>query len=314
MLIAAARVALTQRALLLRPRASVVAVRRLRVTASVAERSSAYATAPALGVGFSAGGLLFPYYIGVVDALVEAKMLDDTTRLAGASAGSLIAAAVAAKVPTNALLDALKVFSDDVRTHGARGRLKEALNTTLLAVLPGNAYELANKRGLYVAVSRFTGTRVVGDLHSEFTSNDDLCQCLLASCHIPMYFDGIKVGTRYRGAWVCDGGVTNFLPVPPGVQHVVRVCCFPAYSAAAALGAPGLIDIAPDSPDASGAPVDAPYSTARMLQWALTPADDATMDALRQRGAVDTLRWVERHEQQQQEVQEARRAQTGTPS
>jgi hypothetical protein len=314
MLLAATRVALTQRALL-RPRGSFVAVRRLRVTASVSERSSsADATAPALGVGFSAGGLLFPYYVGVVEALVQAEMLDDTTRLAGASAGSLIAAAVAAKVPTNALLDALKVFSDDVRTHGARGRLKEALDKTLLAVLPGNAYELANKRGLYVAVSRFTGTRVVGDLHSSFESNDDLCRCLLASCHIPLYFDGVKMGTRYRGAWVCDGGVTNFLPVPPGVQHVVRVCCFPAYSAAAALGAPGLIDIAPDSPDASGAPVDAPYSTARMLQWALTPADDATMDALRQRGAVDTLRWVERHREQQREVQEARREQTRAPS
>ena len=314
MLSSAARFALLQpRALLLRPRSSCCAVRRLRVTASVAERG-ADATAPALGVGFSAGGLLFPYYVGVVDALVESRMLDDTTRLAGASAGSLIAAAVAAKVPTNVLLDALKVFSDDVRKHGARGRLKEALDKTLLAVLPGNAYELANKRGLFVAVSRFTGTRVVGDLHSQWESNDDLCQCLLASCHIPLYFDGVKVGTRYRGEWVCDGGVTNFLPVPPGVQHVVRVCCFPAYSAAAALGAPGLIDIAPDSPDASGAAVDAPYSAARMLQWALTPADDATMDALRQRGAVDTLRWVERHSEQQRLVQEARREQTRTPS
>jgi hypothetical protein len=46
-------------------------------------------------VGFSAGGLLFPYYVGVTEGLADAGVLDDSTQLAGASAGALIAAAVA---------------------------------------------------------------------------------------------------------------------------------------------------------------------------------------------------------------------------
>jgi predicted acylesterase/phospholipase RssA len=42
--------------------------------------------------GFSAGGLLFPFYIGVVKGLTTAGYMSERTKLAGASAGSLIAA------------------------------------------------------------------------------------------------------------------------------------------------------------------------------------------------------------------------------
>ena len=279
--------------------------RSLSATAtSVPDTPSADAPKP-LSLCFSAGGLLFPYYVGVCEALVEAKVLNDATQLAGASAGSLIAAAVATKVPSSVMLDCLKDFSADLRKFGTRGRLKEAVQKTLLQILPDDAFELANQRGVYVAVSRFTGTRLVSDLHSHWESNDDFSQCLLASCHIPFYFSGISAGTRYRGDWVCDGGATNFLPVPPGAQNVIRVCCFPAYSAAAAIGAPELIDIAPDAPDASGAPIDAPYSTARMIQWALTPADDDTMSILRDNGRADALRWVERQATRQKDTADA---------
>jgi len=45
-----------------------------------------------LGFGFSAGGLLFPFYCGVVDELVRCGVVRETTPLAGASAGSLIVA------------------------------------------------------------------------------------------------------------------------------------------------------------------------------------------------------------------------------
>lgn len=48
-----------------------------------------------LGIGFSAGGLLFPYYVGVAYGLKEAgALVPGVTPLAGASAGSLIAACV----------------------------------------------------------------------------------------------------------------------------------------------------------------------------------------------------------------------------
>jgi hypothetical protein len=46
-----------------------------------------------LAFGFSAGGLMFPYYVGVVSALEEMGVLKRQGQLAGASAGSLVAAA-----------------------------------------------------------------------------------------------------------------------------------------------------------------------------------------------------------------------------
>jgi hypothetical protein len=251
-----------------------------------------------LGVGFSAGGLLFPYYVGVVEALRDAQLLTDDTQLAGASAGSLIAAVVATKMDLSDVMEVLRTFSADLRANGTRGRLREALQKTLLSALPSDSLTLANKR-LHVAVTRFTGTRLVGELFTDFESQEDLCEALLTSCHIPFYSDKASVARRFRGDWCCDGGLTNFLPVAPDVAFSIRVCCFPAYSAAAAVGAQGLVDIAPDAPGVSGAPIDAPYSTAKMLQWALTPADDATMEELRTGGRVDTQRWLERHSRAQ---------------
>ena len=48
-----------------------------------------------VGLGFSAGGLLFPYYVGVAYSLKDSgALVPGVTPLAGASAGSLIAACV----------------------------------------------------------------------------------------------------------------------------------------------------------------------------------------------------------------------------
>lgn len=53
-----------------------------------------------LGLGFSAGGLLLPYYIGVVQGLHELNIITPRTQIAGASAGSLIAAGYNAGMTT----------------------------------------------------------------------------------------------------------------------------------------------------------------------------------------------------------------------
>ena len=95
---------------------------------------------------------------------------------------------------------------------------------------------------------------------------------------------------RFRGAWCADGGLTNFLPVPPRCATAVRVTCFPAASNLPALR----IDIAPDAPGAGGAATPPPYGVARLLQWALTPASDAVMDALVHQGQADAARYVAR--------------------
>ena len=41
------------------------------------------------------------------------------------------------------------------------------------------------------------------------------------------WFDN-SLTTMYRGAQHYDGGLTNFIPIPPNVQQGIRVCCFPS--------------------------------------------------------------------------------------
>ena len=41
------------------------------------------------------------------------------------------------------------------------------------------------------------------------------------------WFDS-SVWTSFRGRASYDGGLTNFIPLPPSAQHGVRVCCFPS--------------------------------------------------------------------------------------
>lgn len=42
----------------------------------------------AVGYSLSPGGLLLPYHLGALDALQYCRFLDDTTPIAGSSAGS----------------------------------------------------------------------------------------------------------------------------------------------------------------------------------------------------------------------------------
>lgn len=99
-------------------------------------------------------------------------------------------------------------------------------------------------------------------LVSDFTSREDLIEALLSSCHIPFWMTG-KPTTRFRGGRAVDGGLLNFLPLPPppggperGTQsggkeedlenyHSIGVCCFPSAATIGARLGPGRL-IAPD--------------------------------------------------------------------
>jgi len=232
----------------------------------------------------------------VVGVLSERGVLRDSTPLAGASAGALIAAAVAAKLPEDVILSAMYDLCADLRLNGTRGRLRAAVQSTLLRLLPSGTAAAVSGR-LHVAVTRISRGRLSSELISEFESDEDLIQALLTSSHIPLYSDGSPT-VSFRGSAHCDGGVTDFLPLPPAAAETdsaVRVCCFPAYSVAQALGRPGFrIDIAPDAPEpGSDVPVSPPYGPARMLQWALTPADDETLRTLLTHGRADAERFLE---------------------
>ncbi|KAK9841996.1 hypothetical protein WJX81_003246 [Elliptochloris bilobata] len=229
-----------------------------------------------LGFGFSAGGLLFPYYIGVVGKLTSLRIMTPDTPVAGASAGSLIAACHHAGLTEQQVTEACWVLCDNCRRNGTRGRLGRVLERFLHDLLPEDVHERCSDR-TFVAVTQLW-PRPRGKLISSFESKEDLIACLLTSCHIPWWFDG-GIARTFRGSMHYDGGLTNFIPVPPETVGV-RVCCFPA-SAIRSVGY--RIGISPPLGQ---------HDMSQLLQWAFNPAAEETLESLVHQGRVDAEAWA----------------------
>ena len=76
-----------------------------------------------LSFGFSAGGLLFPYLLGVLYELHALGVITSGTKLGGASAGSIIAACYHAGLSREQVIDHCLALVHDCRANGTRGRL-----------------------------------------------------------------------------------------------------------------------------------------------------------------------------------------------
>ena len=91
-----------------------------------------------LSFGFSAGGLLFPFYVGVSAALQDAKILTNETKLGGASAGSLMAACVKSGMSMDEITEQCMRLMHDCRVNGTRGRLGVRSHIIAFAVFHRN--------------------------------------------------------------------------------------------------------------------------------------------------------------------------------
>ncbi|OSX69767.1 hypothetical protein BU14_1180s0003 [Porphyra umbilicalis] len=171
-------------------------------------------------VSFCGCAWLLPYHVGAAAALDGARLLGPTTTYLGTSCGALLAAALAVGVDPAAVSAAIDAGSATVRggVLGPAGRMSRLVRGALDGVLPADAAARATGR-LGVAVSRVGATGVVPVVVTGWADRGELVDCLLASCFIPVYYEGVP--RRRRGAVWVDGGVTNNLPVygemrPPG--------------------------------------------------------------------------------------------------
>ena len=92
---------------------------------------------------------------------------------------------------------------------------REVVESVLRDIMPEDAHEKV-KHKAYIGVTLLQTPVPRCSLFNNFNDRDDFIQALLASCYIPVYFDQGKMGMRYRDRWVCDGGISNFVPTPPG--------------------------------------------------------------------------------------------------
>jgi len=200
--------------------------------------------------------------------------------LAGSSAGSLTAMALAAGVPMARALELSIQMAQGLRPGllGAFG-MKDPLRGLLEELLPPDIHRRASGR-VHVGVVWLADPDYRWELVSDFTSRDDVIEALLTSCHVPFWFDGGNLSTRFRGRAAVDGGLSpNFMPAPPGCERAVRVSCIPNFPTA---------DIAP------GAFAPAGFSVPQAVQFALTKQPPETMRALYAQGGSDAAEWRRR--------------------
>jgi predicted acylesterase/phospholipase RssA len=200
--------------------------------------------------------------------------------LAGSSAGALTAMALAAGVPMAHALELSVQMAQGLRPGllGAFG-MKDPLRGLLEELLPPDIHRRASGR-VHVGVVWLDGPSYRWELVSDFTSRSDVLEALLASCHVPFWFDGGNLSTRFRGRAAMDGGLSpNFMPAPPGSERAVRVTCIPNFPGA---------DIAP------GVLTPAGFSMSQAVQFALTKQSADTMRALYAQGGTDAAEWRRR--------------------
>ena len=136
-------------------------------------------TAPKLAFAFSPAGLLFPYYIGVAFQLQELGLIQNSSPLGGSSAGSIVAAALACGIPERTVRAALADLLEEVRCGAS---LNAALRKQLDQLLTDDAPQRAERHGLrvcYVEVLPRPRRCIV----TEWTSKQDLIDCIAASCN-----------------------------------------------------------------------------------------------------------------------------------
>ncbi|XP_051891071.1 omega-hydroxyceramide transacylase-like [Pristis pectinata] len=171
---------------------------------------------PPQALSFSGSGFLVAYHVGVVECLLEnvPEVVHGARRVFGASAGSLIAAAVVCGLDLGKPLTLLIKRAAKQSRRWFLGPMNPLFNPLqivrkgLVETLCENAYELACGR-LVISMTRASDGQNV--LVSDFSSNEELIQALLCSCFIPVYCGLIP--PTFRGVHYIDGGLTNSQPL-----------------------------------------------------------------------------------------------------
>jgi hypothetical protein len=168
---------------------------------------------PWKGVSFSCGGWLQFYLFGVARAM-QVRGLDKNVKVSGCSAGALAAAGLALGGDFDKAVEQCKIDC----VPSARGSfygMFEIPRYIVDSCKIGNflhRWNTVEAGELQVAVTGLpflTQRRI-----QEFTSEEDLTKCLLASCAI---FPLAQL-VYYRGCWNIDGGITDFVPDVQGVD------------------------------------------------------------------------------------------------
>ncbi|KAK5863638.1 hypothetical protein PBY51_000655 [Eleginops maclovinus] len=182
--------------------------------------SSFYLSENPLSISFSGSGFMATYQLGVAECLLNNApwILRTAPCVLGASAGSLVAAAVVCKMSMITIRDEMLNFAEQMQSF-TLGPFNPSINvfhwleSILHKHLPSDAHQMANGR-LSVSMTRLSDGKHI--LMSEFQSKEDVVQALLCSCFVPVYCGLLP--PSFRGVYYLDGGFSKMQPVLPRSQ------------------------------------------------------------------------------------------------
>jgi hypothetical protein len=180
------------------------------------------------GIGFSGGGFLGVYELGVLEVLIEKGIAHKDVPMAGASAGSIVASIFCSGASFNATtqkyLDMLKYCADGGPTF-CLFRLDELLNSVLEELYPKNVQGFKNCRGkLFVQITRdiaeppnpvnCTCPNGKEKRVSYFRDREDLISAIRTSSFVSQA-SSVQCFTKFRTLAACDGAFTHTMACPP---------------------------------------------------------------------------------------------------
>ncbi len=165
-------------------------------------------------ISFCGGGCKGIYQLGVHLGLITTNpKLMKNMHYIGASIGSLSSAICCCNIDiNNEFLPLLFELINDYRknTYYSATTFGKRIKEILTIILPENAYQLVSGR-CHIIIVYFTKRGFCKETISEFESNEDLINCIIASQYIPIWTD-IKL-FRYRGKYCIDSAMLIDYPM-----------------------------------------------------------------------------------------------------
>jgi hypothetical protein len=163
---------------------------------------------------FTGCGGMIAYYFGIAKFLQENYSMDNIS-FGGVSGGSIIATFLTLKLNIDEIFDIYsKEFCENIikKETGALfntlGCVKKNLKDLFLDKCNENTYKYINEKELFISVTSIYNTNIV---ISNWESNDDLIDCIIASCGMPLL--GEKLFQNFREKYCLDGCFSNNYPI-----------------------------------------------------------------------------------------------------
>uniref|UniRef100_A0A8C9YJG3 PNPLA domain-containing protein n=1 Tax=Sander lucioperca TaxID=283035 RepID=A0A8C9YJG3_SANLU len=172
-------------------------------------------------ISFSGSGFMATYQLGVSQCLLNYApwILRTAPCVLGASAGSLVAAAVVCTIRDEMLNFVKQMKAFTLGPFNPSINVFHWLECILHKHVPSDAHQLANGR-LFVSMTRLSDGKHI--VMSEFQSKEDVA--LLCSCFVPVYCGMLP--PSFKGVYYVDGGFSSMQPLPVPCMQTLTVSPF----------------------------------------------------------------------------------------